>query len=271
MKRMLVVDPEKRISWNELFKDYLSQMIVYPQSETILINYTFEKDKKVQNIFNYFIYISDILQFIRYLMRDVYSLNSIVQFSKSQYFHYTLITVKYMLNEINFYLRILKGQNLMSILMLPSDFNLFKQSNKFEKVLRNFQSNEKNLQSFYTQIKRRYDEYLQSSKKREKQQLELYEQGFLQNENDQKFFEVFNQIYLKIIHHIRSKFNQIQVKVEVKDNLFRTLIKLLNCLQPLGFTHKKLESFQLIQKLHSSLNLEKEFVQLYAKILRSEK
>ncbi|CAD8129835.1 unnamed protein product [Paramecium sonneborni] len=259
LQKMLVVDQNQRISWQELFADNLVGLIEPQQSliqdqvtlsKLIKIDQKLDNEIKILSVYNYFIYVSDILGFIRSLTLEVSRLHKIVQFSNEQIKHYRIITTKYILNEIKFYLRVLNGEMLMQVLILPNNFELFKKSDNYYQVLNNFKSNSEGFEQFYTKIKEAYDK-----------------EGLQQNENNHKFSEAFNKIYLSLIDHIIQKVNYNTVQIEEKDYLFRTLIKLLHCFQPLNFSHHKLEAFKVEQKLRTSSSLEKEFHELYHQLI----
>ncbi|CAD8123277.1 unnamed protein product [Paramecium sonneborni] len=281
LQKMLVVDQNQRISWQDLFAENLVGLIKAQQSQiqdqvtqskVIKIDQKLDKEMKVQNIYNYFIYVSDILTFIRSLICEISKLQTAVKFSKEQIKHYNIITTKYLLNEIKFYLRVLNGEMLMQLLILPNDFQLFKKSDQYYQVLNNFKCNSETLEQFYQKIKEAYDKYfqqiqVQNTNKEIIKQFEFYSEGLKQNENNSKFYEAFNTIYLNLVDHIIEKVNHQKVLIEEKDHLFRTLIKLLHCFQPLQFSHHKLEAFKVEQKLRTSSSLEKEFNELYYQLL----
>ncbi|CAD8213399.1 unnamed protein product [Paramecium octaurelia] len=277
LKKMLVVNPEKRISWDELFAETLLELIEPQSSEIIdqiseskamMMKQVLTTENKVESIFLYFIYVSDILKFIQQLMTDVQNLNIIAQFSQTQQFSYSIITIKYMENELKCYLDFLKGQNLFSIYILQSDFDLFKNTDKYYQTLNNFKKNYEIMNQFYVQARVKFDKFATSKNLKEDQKnwCKNVIEALDQNENNQKFCQTFNQVYCQIIQRIIQNFNKNENGNKDRDGILKVLIKLLHCFQPLQFIHHKQDAYKIEERLLTTSSLEQEFNDLYAKI-----
>ncbi|CAK66086.1 unnamed protein product (macronuclear) [Paramecium tetraurelia] len=277
MKKMLDVNPEKRISWDDLFAENLLELIEPQSSEIIdqiseskamMMKQVLQTENRVESIFLYFIYVSDILKFIQQLMTEVQNLNMMAQFSQAQQFSYSIITIKYMENELKFYLDILKGQNLFSVYILQADFELFRNTDKFYKTFNNFKKNYEIMSQFYVQARVKYDKFASQKTQKEEQKnwCKNVIEALDQNENNQKFCQTFNQVYSQIIHRILQKYNKNENANEDKNRVLKVLIKLLHCLQPLQFSHHKKDAYKIEERLLTTTCLENEFNVLYAQI-----
>ncbi|CAD8173425.1 unnamed protein product [Paramecium pentaurelia] len=284
LQQMLTADPEQRIGWDQIFKVILGIGLQLKSQQSSQLQEIQEilqdQNNKVKGILNYFLYIQDILKFIRQLMRDVQEINQIIQLSQEQQLNYSVITQKYMLNELAFYFNVLQGQNMLFIQILPNDFQIFKKSENYEQTFQSFQQNYSYLIESYNQVKIKYDYYQKSSLrtsentnyvlKQSQFKLPNYYSVLQGNQNDQAFGEIFNQIYHNIIEHIRSKLNIQAIQIQQKQSLLKVLIKLIYCLQPLQFSHLIFEPQNIEQKLRNSSALEQEFNNIYAKYVNLE-
>ncbi|CAD8203670.1 unnamed protein product [Paramecium pentaurelia] len=276
LKKMLVVNPDKRMFWDELFAENLLHLIIPQNNEildqiseqkAIIMKQTLQNENKVENIYQYFIYILDILQFIRQIIIDVQILRDAVMFSREQQLSFLIITIKYMVNELKFYQGILKGQSLFSIQILPSDFELFKKSDKYYSILQNYKKNYENQKQFYNQTKEKFDKFLISEQKNENQnKFNNIIEALEQDENNQKFCQTYNEIYSQILMHILSHYKNKPITQEENSKLFKMLIRLLHCFQPLQLSHHIFDPFKIEEKLLTSSGLEKEFKDLYEKL-----
>ncbi|CAD8157772.1 unnamed protein product [Paramecium octaurelia] len=272
MQRMLTEDPTLRIGWEETFNivDYVfSQSDLQKSYQLLQDNYI-----KVNSIYNYFLYISDIIKFVRQLMREVQEISQMISLSTEQQLNYTVITQKYMVNELKFYIDVLQGKNLFFIQILPDDFKLFKQSEKYHQTFQNFQQNYEQMKEPYKKAKQNYELFQQSTQNTNQPVTQLQfnlPQHIValssdqNDQNDQAFGEVFNKIYHNIIEHIRSKLNTQVLQNTLKKTLMKILIKLLYTLQPLQFSHRIFEPSTIEQRLFNEQDLENEFKIIYAR------
>ncbi|CAK82751.1 unnamed protein product (macronuclear) [Paramecium tetraurelia] len=285
LQRMLIQDPKERIEWEDIFQvvdqifyeqNLLRSQIRHSTEVREISALLQDNNTKVKSIFNYFLYISDIIKFIRQLMKEVQEISQIVSLSTEQQLSYSVITQKYMVNELKYYIDVLQGKNMFWIQILPADFKLFKESDKYDQTLQNFQSNYQQMNEPYNKAKKNYEQFQQSSIRMSTDhtnQILTQVQFKLPNnivalssdQNDQAFGQVFNQIYHNIIEHIRMKLNIQAIQDKDKKTLRKILIKLLYTLQPLQFSHRIFEPSKIEQKLLNEQNLENEFQIIYAK------
>ncbi|CAD8208951.1 unnamed protein product [Paramecium pentaurelia] len=271
LKKMLKVDPEMRIRWDEIFlllsKDQNNQIITdenfsvatthMSDSDRFQTNYkkVEQQINKIDEIKDYFDYVQRIFSFSNNnTARLFFTLPDKLQISPSQQLLFSITSTKYLLNQYNFYIQILLGQ------LPPSEIN-FKENDiktfqsdqaKYYSVLNYLKTNHETMNQFYNE--KLLPQFIKLKQADNTNQLiKIIDELVQTNQRNKKSWDSFNKVYMYFIAEITKSIKSKQITDEATLRQIYTLqINMFFSLHPLKFIQNEFEPKNLENELIQS-------------------
>ncbi|CAD8213633.1 unnamed protein product [Paramecium octaurelia] len=270
LTKMLKVDPEARIRWDDLFL-FLSKDTAFQvagnenlsmasthmsESERFKSDYikVEQQINKIDEMKDYFDYVQRIFSFSNNnTTRLFFTLQEKLQIHQSMQILFSLTSTKYLLNEYNFYLQILQG-NLSpgEINFKENDIKIFQTDQaKYYKVLNYFKTNQEQMNSFYNE--KLLPQFMKLKAADQNNSLvQIVAELVQNNQRNKRSQEIFNKMYIQFIDEITKSIKKRQITDEATLRQIYTLqINMYFSLHPQKF----------IQNEFEPKNLESEIIQ----------